>query len=115
MKILPLMLFGLYGILVVDLVSADCIRNRAGDVVCEEGKCKRDRKGNVYCTELGGGILSDNGGNMFCGVGECAEDGKGDIWCSRIQGGGAATDSKGDVKCYGGCERGSKSRCVPGK
>ncbi len=96
-------------------VSADCLQNRDGDVVCSLGACERDRKGDVLCTELGGGILPDNNGDLYCGTGECSVNRKGDIWCSKIQGGGAATDSRGKVKCYGGCERGSRDMCVPGE
>lgn len=96
-------------------VSADCLQNRDGDVVCGFGACQRDRKGDVLCTALGGGIVIDKKDDLYCGTGECARDKKGDIWCSVIQGGGAATDSRGKVKCFGGCERGRKNLCVPGE
>nr|VFK67275.1 MAG: hypothetical protein BECKUNK1418G_GA0071005_11337 [Candidatus Kentron sp. UNK]VFK72611.1 MAG: hypothetical protein BECKUNK1418H_GA0071006_11257 [Candidatus Kentron sp. UNK] len=109
------MFFVLLAILNVDVVRADCIRDRGGDVVCALGACERDRKGDVFCTGLGGGIAADDRDRLFCGIGQCRRDRDGDIWCSIVQGGGAATDSRGEVKCYGGCERGRQKLCKPGK
>jgi hypothetical protein len=105
-------------ILLLALISthayADCITNRDGEVMCGKGSCERDRKGEVLCTGLGGGIVEDDNGDLYCGTGECVLDRKGDAWCSQVQGGGAATDNRGKAKCYGGCEKGEQKRCVPG-
>ena len=100
--------------LVAPIAVADCIRNRDGDVVCAPGTCQRDIDGDVLCTGLGGGIAEDDRGDLYCGTGECVRDRDDTVWCSMVQGGGAATDRDGKAKCYGGCEKGEKKRCVPG-
>ncbi len=96
-------------------VSADCLTNDKGEVVCGEGKCEKDQYGKVYCTSAGGGILRDDKGNLLCGVGRCAADSLKKVWCSKQVSGGAAIDSKGNVKCLGGCAPGSAALCTQAK
>jgi len=114
MPMRPVFLLCLFLAFASGAALADCLKNRDGEVMCGKGSCEQDRKGNVLCTELGGGIVEDNNGDLYCGTGECIMDRKGDAWCSMVQGGGAAVDSHGKAKCYGGCEKGEKKRCVPG-
>jgi len=52
------------------VTHADCLKNRDGEVMCGKGACEQDRKGEVLCTELGGGIVEDNNGDLYCGTGE---------------------------------------------
>lgn len=91
--------------------AAECIKNQDGDVVCGKGQCAIDQYGKVFCAKAGGGAIRDQYGNVQCGIGYCAKNDTGDIHCSRTPGGDAATDSYGNVKCAGGCQRGTQQRC----
>jgi hypothetical protein len=108
-----LLLFALLGL--PSLSTADCIRDRYGQIVCGAGECVPDQDGNIFCAPVGGSALRDNHGEVFCGVGECTKDQKGKIWCSTVPGGGAATSAYGEVKCYKGCEAATQERCEPGQ
>lgn len=91
--------------------NADCLNNQNGNVVCGGGQCEIDQYGKVYCAAPGGGAMKDQYGNVMCGVGYCAKDDSSRVWCSKKPGGGAATDSHGQVKCFGGCDPGTASQC----
>jgi hypothetical protein len=92
-------------------VSADCVNGQYGSVGCGEGQCQTDGYGKVFCAEAGGGAIRDRFGIVQCGIGYCAKDNLGQVWCSRKQGGGAAVDSYGEAKCFGGCEIASSKLC----
>jgi hypothetical protein len=96
-------------------VSADCVKNQSGNVVCGEGQCEMDHYGVVYCAPKDGGAVKDKYGTVVCGVGYCARDYLGRVWCSMKTGGGAAVDAYGSVKCLGGCETATAERCEKAK
>lgn len=94
---------------------ANCILDQDGRVVCGGGQCERDRYGNVFCAQPGGGATKDRYGVVQCGAGYCVRNREGEVWCSRRQGGGVALNSYGEAKCLGGCEPGTAERCEPGR
>jgi hypothetical protein len=102
-------------ILGITTVDAECIKTNDGNTVCSMGKCEQDLYGRVYCISPGGDIESNDNDKIYCGIGECVADDNDKIWCSKVLGGGAAKNSYGKVKCYGGCVRGNKKLCVAGK
>lgn len=94
-------------------VFAACEINRFGDVYCGRGNCALDKNGNVSCSRyfLGDAVLNKQG-NAVCGKGKCVLSTKFDnFYCSAIESGGAAVDRLGIVRCYGGCEPASASKC----
>ena len=108
----PIIIIGLLACLYGGTVSADCMTDQFGKVVCGEGQCRADQYGKVYCAGAGGGAMNDQYGHVQCGVGYCALDDENRVWCSKEPGGGAEADDNGNVKCLGGCERGSSSLCT---
>lgn len=91
--------------------NADCVNGQYGAVVCGEGQCQTNGYGEVFCADTGGGAIRDRYGSVQCGIGYCAKDSLGQVWCSKMRGGGAAVDSYGEVKCFGGCETASSKLC----
>ena len=97
------------------VANADCMNDQKGNVVCGKGQCEVDQYGKIYCADVGGGAMRDQYSNVKCGVGYCAKDDSGHVWCSKAPGGGAAVDTNGKVKCFGGCNEGSTSLCKEGQ
>ena len=74
--------------------------------------CLNNSVGTTYCSKYsGGGIVRDSLGQMYCGKGQCIRTNAGRIRCSKVEG-GKAVIKWSNVKCQGGCEKGTKEMCV---
>ena len=106
--------FGLLALLslLAPVSSADCAKNRSGEVYCGAGSCLRDRSGVIWCSRFyeGGAQLTREGG-VLCGKGQCVRDSRGKIYCSSVTGGAALKDSRGRVRCYGQCRPANAGNC----
>ena len=52
--------------------SADCEKNRAGDVICGRGQCQKTRTGEVFCSRFkDGAAVKTRDGEVRCGRGQC--------------------------------------------
>jgi hypothetical protein len=92
--------------------SADCAKDRNGEVYCGGGQCLPDKDGTVWCSRHWvGDAMKTRDGRVLCGKGECEKDKRGEIFCSSERGGAVLKDSEGRVRCYGQCERASAEQC----
>jgi hypothetical protein len=92
--------------------SAECMKNRSGDVVCGRGQCEKTRDGQVFCSRYeDGAAVRTSEGKVVCGKGQCVKTSRGEIFCSADEGGSAMKDRNGDPKCLGECERASIENC----
>lgn len=94
---------------------ANCLKGADGQVICGKGQCEKDSYGKVFCADAGGGAMKDMYGKVVCGIGYCAKDYLNKVWCSTTPDGGAAADSRGEVKCLDGCEPASAEICRAGQ
>jgi hypothetical protein len=109
-----LVILGLFvmGMVIPTFTSADCNKDRYGDVYCGAGKCMADVSGVVWCSRYYEGDaerMSD--GSILCGKGHCMKRSDGRIFCSTAIGGTVLLDSRGDVRCYGQCEPATVEMC----
>jgi len=90
---------------------ADCMKEVAsGEVICGQGECKSNVKGEVFCAPSRYGTILTRLDGLVCGAGQCLENAKGEVICSSVDGGSVFNDTKG-VRCYGGCAPASLSTC----
>lgn len=92
-----------------------CKKTPDGRRVCSElpdSICLPDGRGEVFCSQPGGGIAFDMYGVAKCGPGFCVRDQRGVIWCSSVPRGGAATDLYGNATCTESCVRATSEACV---
>ncbi len=105
------------GLLVMVLViptfiSADCLKDRYGDIYCGAGRCLIDRNGIVWCSRYyDGDIKRTFDGRLLCGKGDCEKLTSGKVFCSTEVGGTILLNSKGHARCYGECELASEEMC----
>ena len=91
---------------------ADCMKNRAGDVICGKGECQRDQRGMVLCSAFReGAAVRTSDGRILCGKGECVKTRTGEVFCSTVEEGAAMKDRYGVVQCEGQCEPASVDYC----
>ena len=91
---------------------ADCLKDRAGEVVCGGGPCLRDVNGEVTCAQFRfGSVLRTLNGETVCGKGRCVVTLNGEVICSAVDGGAVMKQSDGTVRCQGGCEYASLDLC----
>lgn len=105
------------GLLVMVLViptfiSADCLKDRYGDIYCGAGRCLIDRNGIVWCSRYyEGDIERTSDGRLLCGKGHCIKRSDGIVFCSTEVGGTVLLNSRGYARCYGQCESGTVEMC----
>lgn len=100
-------------------VYADCLKDLGGEVFCGAGRCLIGSKhiyeneyGTVWCSKYHeGGIVKKLDGHVVCGRGDCAKNTAGEVFCSSVIGGSVLKDSRGNVRCYGSCERATLENC----
>ncbi len=109
-----LMVLAAFGIGDASADAQPCTRTQDGSVVCgaADTVCKTDRRGEVFCSTPGGGLLFDRLGAAQCGPGHCVRDQRGEVWCSATPRGGAATDRNGRAHCTDSCVRATVAACV---
>ena len=106
-------------ILLTSFSYADCVKDLSGEVFCGAGRCvigssfDYDNKyGTVWCSKYyKGGAVKTLDGRVVCGKGDCAKNSDGEVFCSSIISGSVLKDSKGNVRCYGNCERATLDNC----
>jgi len=92
--------------------SADCYKDRYGEVYCGAGRCMADRSGVVWCSRYyDGDAECTSDGHVLCGKGHCMKRSDGRVFCSTEVGGAVVLDSSGSVRCYGQCEPASVEMC----
>jgi hypothetical protein len=92
--------------------SADCMRDKNGEVYCGGGRCVADRHGKIWCSRYyEGDAQSTREGKVLCGKGDCEKNSRGELFCSSERGGTVTKDSQGRVRCYGKCERATVDKC----
>src|SRR5262245_18264270 len=100
------------GVSTVPSASADCMKERSGEVICGGGPCLRDLYGVVYCAQFRfGSVLRTTRGETLCGRGQCVTTIRGEVICSAVEGGGAVRQSDVSVRCQGECEYASLELC----
>lgn len=109
--------FACIGLLVMVLVisataSADCLKDRYGEVYCGAGRCLADMDGIILCSRYYDGYAErTSDGLVVCGKGQCVKRSDGLVFCSTEVGGAALLDSSGNARCYGQCEPATKEMC----
>ena len=101
------------------LAYAECVKDLRGEVYCGAGRCVigsslayENRYGTVWCSKYyEGGAIKTLDGRVLCGKGSCAKNSAGEVFCSSEIGGAVLKDSRGNVRCYGKCERGTLDNC----
>ena len=105
------------GLLVMVLVipafiSADCLKDRYGEVYCGAGRCLADTNGIVWCSRYyEGDAKRTSDGNVLCGKGHCTKRSDGLVFCSTEVGGAVLLDSSGRARCYVQCEPATVEMC----
>lgn len=94
------------------VTSADCLKDRNGEVFCGAGRCLADSNGTVLCSRYSDGSAErTSDGQVLCGKGQCAKRSDGLMFCSTEVGGAVLLDSRGSVRCYGQCEPAAAEMC----
>jgi hypothetical protein len=94
------------------ITSADCLKDRYGEVYCGAGRCLVDHKGIVLCSRYyDGDAERTSDGQVLCGRGQCVKRSDGLVFCSTEVGGAALLDSRGSARCYGQCEPATVEMC----
>lgn len=94
------------------VASADCLKDRNGEVYCGAGRCLADSNGTVLCSRYYDGHAErTSDGQVLCGKGQCAKRSDGLVFCSTEIGGAVVLDSRGNARCYGQCEPASAEMC----
>ena len=92
--------------------SAECLKDRYGEVYCGAGQCLTDKNGIVLCSRYYDGHAErTSNGEVLCGKGECVKRSDGVVFCSAEIGGAVLLDSSGDPRCYGHCELATAEMC----
>lgn len=113
----PLKYLANIGLLVTALViptitSADCLKDRYGEVYCGAGRCLSDSNGIVWCSRYyDGDAERTSDGQVICGKGQCTKLSNGLVRCSTEVGGAVLIDSNGSARCYGQCEPATVEMC----
>ncbi|MFT5702533.1 MAG: hypothetical protein ACI8ZB_005455 [Desulforhopalus sp.] len=94
------------------ITSADCLKDRYGEVYCGAGQCEVDYNGIVLCSRYYDGYAErTSDGQVVCGKGQCVKRSNGSVFCSTEVGGAVLLDSKGSARCYGQCEPATVEMC----
>jgi len=92
--------------------SADCIKDKYGEVYCGAGQCLTDSEGIVWCSRYyDGDAERSSDGQVLCGKGHCTKRSDGLVFCSTEVGGSVLIDSRGRARCYGQCEPATVEMC----
>jgi len=104
-------LFGMMS-LIQPITSADCLKDRYGEIYCGAGRCLTDSEGIVWCSRYyDGDAVRTSEGQVLCGKGQCTKRSDGSVFCSTEIGGAVLVDSAGNARCYGQCEPASVMMC----
>lgn len=94
------------------ITSADCLKDRYGEVYCGAGRCQADSSGTVLCSRYyDGDAERTSDGQVLCGKGQCVKRSDGLVFCSTELGGAVLLDSSGNARCYGQCEPATVEMC----
>lgn len=94
------------------ITSADCLKDRSGEVYCGAGLCLTDSNGIVWCSRYyNGDAVRTSDGQVLCGKGQCMKRSDGLVFCSTKVGGAVLSDSRGHARCYGQCETATVEMC----
>lgn len=94
------------------VASADCLKDRNGEVFCGAGRCQADSGGTVWCSRhYDGSAERTSDGQVLCGKGQCVKRSDGLVFCSTEVGGAVLLDSRGNARCYGQCEPAAAELC----
>lgn len=94
------------------ITSAECLKDRYGEVYCGAGLCQVDRGGIVRCSRYYEGAAErTSDGQVLCGKGQCVKRSDGSVFCSTEIGGAVLLDSRGNARCYGQCEPATEEMC----
>ena len=92
--------------------SAECLKDRYGEVYCGAGQCLTNSNGTVWCSRYYNGAAERTSeGQVLCGKGQCTKRSDGTVFCSTEIGGAVLLDSNGNARCYGQCEPGTTEMC----
>jgi len=92
--------------------SAECLKDRYGEVYCGAGRCQTDTSGMIWCSRhYDGDAVRTSDGRVLCGRGKCTKRSDGTAFCSTEMGGAVLLDSTGSVRCYGQCEPATAEMC----
>lgn len=92
--------------------SADCLKDRYGEIYCGAGRCLVDSSGVVLCSRYYDGYAErTSDGQVLCGKGQCVKRRDGLVYCSTEIGGAVLLDSSGSARCYGQCEPATAEMC----
>lgn len=102
----------LFLLLTPTFTSAECLKDRYGEVYCGAGRCLMNSHGTVFCSQYyDGDVKRTSRGKIVCGQGDCEKLTSGKIYCSTEIGGTVLIDSKGRARCQGDCELASEEMC----
>lgn len=111
---IPLANIGLLAMILLfpAIISAECLKDRYGEVYCGAGQCLIDDNAIVRCSRYyDGDAVRTSDGQVLCGKGQCAKRSDGIVFCSTEIGGAALIDSSGNARCYGQCEPATALMC----